>query len=185
MSNLHNSIGHFQSGSQNPIRAEEIGANKQSKEELSLELLDSKRLWTISWLMAQKIVDELNAVESPKELSFLINELKAFIKDLYLLKGADLSSDWRFCESLSSHFKKLTESIEGYPNLLPQLKDFIAMIDKYPESEPHSLGYYLSLNAGAEWIPFPFMEILHRLHISSQEIEHLLQKGDALIRTLS
>ena len=52
------------------------------------------------------------------------------------------------------------------------MENFIESVQKYPENDEHSLGYYLTEYAGSDWLPFPFMEILQNLHFSHQTDPH-------------
>ena len=56
------------------------------------------------------------------------------------------------------------------------LKILMQKIQHYPEYEEHTFGYYLTEYAGQKWIPFPYMEMVQKIHS-----EHMKNpKGSAL-----
>jgi hypothetical protein len=44
------------------------------------------------------------------------------------------------------------------------MRSLIDAIQHYPERQQHSLGYYLSEYAGQKWLPFPYMEMIQKIH---------------------
>ena len=84
----------------------------------------------------------------------------------------DQSKNVHFCDSLTSTWNSLIEQTEllslgriqsGYS--IQMVERFIQSINTFPRSEEHSFGYYLSEFAGNEWLPFPFLELIKKLHI--------------------
>ncbi len=45
-----------------------------------------------------------------------------------------------------------------------KIKFFISQVQNFPPDADHTLGYYFTEYAGKDWIPFPFMELLQKLH---------------------
>ncbi len=105
-----------------------------------------------------------------------------------VLKLEDRSEDIEFLRHLSNLWLALLE--EGNDD--PMIRGFLKEIERYPEYQVHTFGYYLSEYAGQQWIPFPYMELLHDIHKShekspsdsaltkwTQQIEQLLLKADS------
>jgi hypothetical protein len=42
-------------------------------------------------------------------------------------------------------------------------------IKNYPPDSDHHFGYYLLQQAGKDWLPFPFIEMLETLHTEHKE----------------
>jgi hypothetical protein len=45
------------------------------------------------------------------------------------------------------------------------MRTFVKELQHYPAHHEHSLGYYLTEYAGQKWLPFPYMEMLLKLHV--------------------
>lgn len=92
-----------------------------------------------------------------------LQKLKASFQ---ILQMEDRSQDTQFLLSLSSSWQELLEDLlqlnkdSGYD----KLKAFMNSIQTYPEASPHTFGYYLSEAAVQTWIPFPFMELVQKIH---------------------
>src|SRR5579872_3074431 len=50
-----------------------------------------------------------------------------------------------------------------------QLMKWVSEVESYPEGHPFTLGYYLNEHAGEPWLPFPYMEMIQRLHSQHQK----------------
>ncbi len=101
----------------------------------------------------------------------LIDDIAAFRQLLIVLSQEDQSHNPEFTQHLSELWHKLLDdcnalslSVERSTELLIQIKFFISQVQQFPPSADHTLGYYFTEYAGKEWIPFPFMELLQRLH---------------------
>lgn len=82
-----------------------------------------------------------------------------------ILKNEDRSQDIEFLNQLSSTWNHLLEeSAELSDETEEKLKEFIKKILHYPENQPHTFGYYLTEYAGQKWIPFPYMELVQKIH---------------------
>jgi hypothetical protein len=79
---------------------------------------------------------------------------------LETLKKEDKSQDVVFLGRLADVWRDLLDSQEKFPALKP----WIAKIQSYPETHEYSLGYYLSEYTSGKWLPFPFLEIVQKLH---------------------
>src|SRR5690606_2900289 len=67
-----------------------------------------------------------------------------------------LSVTWQKLLEDALQFKKDTTSIK--------LKEFLKSIQNYPERQSHTFGYYLSESHTQDWVPFPFMELIQKIH---------------------
>lgn len=97
----------------------------------------------------------------------LREDLILFKAVLELLKKEDHSQDASFLHRLSELWHQLLEDLLCFRKQTPlsdQLNRFIKELQNYPDQQEHSLGYYLT-DAGREWLPIPFMEMIHRLHV--------------------
>lgn len=82
------------------------------------------------------------------------------------LKREDRSEDIAFLHHLSQTWLHLVE--EGIQQA-KELKELIQKIERYPENQAHTFGYYLSEFAGQKWIPFPYMELIQQIHAEHQK----------------
>lgn len=94
-----------------------------------------------------------NLVEMQKALKILTKEDRS--QEAPFLK--ELSQFWQKMLEDSLHFKKMTP-------LAIHFKTFIKDIASYPKDQDHTFGYYLSEYAGQSWLPFPYMELIQKLH---------------------
>jgi hypothetical protein len=106
----------------------------------------------------------------------LLEDLLAFRKMLQILGNEDQSHNPEFTQQFSELWHNLIDDCNHVEQFeknnqpqISQVKLFINKMYSFPPTEDHSLGYYLSKYVGNEWLPFPFMEILHQLHQEYQE----------------
>lgn len=106
----------------------------------------------------------------------IVEDLISFRKMLQILSNEDQSHNAEFTQqfseiwnNLAEHRKYLEMTHKKNPLLLSQLQSFMLLLERFPPSEEHSLGYYLSHHVGNEWLPFPCMEILTKLHAAYQQ----------------
>lgn len=105
---------------------------------------------------------------SGSDLEHCLSEFKA---SLIALSKENRSQDQAFVLTLSSEWHALLENfhllefLEKKKNpLIARVKAFIETLQSFPPQQEHSLGYYMSAFAGKDWLPFPFMELLQKLH---------------------
>lgn len=115
--------------------------------------------------LAGKIVDQQKILEN----------LLLFKKLLEKLGHENLSNQSDFATELSKVWSRLLEDFENIEILerknLQEIASFRKMMDSiknYPPDSEHRMGYYLLQQAGKDWLPFPFIEILKKLHIEYQ-----------------
>jgi len=106
----------------------------------------------------------------------ILEDLVSFKKMLQILSNEDQSHNTEFTQQFSELWHNLLDVCnhvnvgerENLP-IVDKIKIFLNKVQHYPPSEDHSLGYYLTKYVGNEWLPFPFMDILHQLHQQHQE----------------
>jgi hypothetical protein len=94
-------------------------------------------------------------------------ELRRLKEAFEILKAEDRSQDARFLANLSDIWQKI---LETHPQAA--LKELVRELNSYPEHQSHTFGYYLTEHAGQKWIPFPYMELIQKIH----KDPHLLTK---------
>lgn len=105
------------------------------------------------------------------DLQEIANNLAEFKKVLMRLEKEDLSNDAAFATELSTIWEKLVDDFHEIEVIkrknMKEIAAFRKVMDTiklYPVDSEHRLGYYLLEHAGQDWLPFPFIEILLRLH---------------------
>jgi len=102
-----------------------------------------------------------------------LEEAFAELKELFTrLAENDVSMDVKFLNNLSHSWEKLEHASkplrkkpEGVSRELSEpLYTFMFSISNCKEGQQYSLVHYLKEHAGVDWVPFPFMTILQRLH---------------------
>jgi hypothetical protein len=150
-----------------------ISLPEEEEKEKKTQDNSKKKKWSfLAWLTSlfDRLFPKTSIEESLKKLN---KDLLNFKDCLVLLTEADLSQDAHFLKQLSHSWKSFTKNLEPvalhkHPIILHIRKLFDEM-HTYPSQESYSLGYYLSLYAGEDWIPFPYMEILKNLHSEYQK----------------
>ena len=162
-----------------------IEGDKKGKEPFAELLPEStKRILTAAMLVyLKKLFDSLPIAEEESNESLLLADLKIFKKLLQNLGSKDQSKQPKFAQQLSSLWHKLTKNFNSndraqlkWPKTVQKMKKILEQINHYPSNEEHSFGYYLKEHVGEEWLPFPYMEILTRLHK-----EHLRKPHESVI----
>ena len=84
-----------------------------------------------------------------------------------IMMREDRSQDAPFLKRLSKLWQGLLEhsiQLQTKGSFGKQFKALIKEIERYPEGEEHTLGYYLDEYAGQTWLPFPYMELIQKMH---------------------
>lgn len=110
------------------------------------------------------------------DLQQILQDLYAFKKMLHNLGQEDQSHSPKFTLQLSELWHHLLEDQsliqaleEEQPQITPKINALIEAMNNYPPNEEHNLGFYLTQYVGAKWLPFPFMDLLQKLHLEYQE----------------
>lgn len=100
-----------------------------------------------------------------------LEDLVAFKNVLEELGQFDKSHDPEFTHRLSLLWQNLYENCIGVDEqaaqtdiIVSQILAFVGEIAHFPPGEDYTLGFYLLEHAGQDWIPFPFMSLLAKLH---------------------
>jgi len=116
--------------------------------------------------LAGKVIDHQSIIEN----------LKIFKKLFKKLGEQDLSNSSDYAAHLSEIWTVLLEDFDNIEIIerknLSEVARFREMMDKiknYPPDSEHRLGYYFLQQAGKDWLPFPFIEILEKLHKEHKE----------------
>ncbi len=83
-----------------------------------------------------------------------------------ILKKEDRSQDVEFLNQLSKIWRRALEDALHFKNdaIAFKFKVLVNKIQHYPENQPHTFGYYMMENANQKWIPFPYMELIQKVH---------------------
>lgn len=122
---------------------------------------------------------------SQAEQTFIEDDLKKLRDDFEKLKKIDFSQNPPFLNSLSLTWH---DFLKNYKNLYAnstspmhqKIEKLIHSISSYPETAENNMGYYLSEYAGETWLPFPYMDILQKLHQEQGDDSHLNQWIDLI-----
>ncbi len=89
-----------------------------------------------------------------------------------ILKTEDRSQDLPFLNRLSKLWQHALEDALRFQRdsyFSQQFKTLIQKIQNYPENQEHTFGFYLSEYAGQKWLPFPYMEMVQKIHAQYQK----------------
>jgi hypothetical protein len=162
-------------------RVEEIQKDKEPRDstEESQGAIQASRPSAFAAYITMIIKKFLELFESTSERgltataeSDVLEHLKQFKAALEILKMEDRSQDSPFLNSLSASWHQMLEDVLRFRRQSPlslKMRAFIRDFQHYPENQQHTLGYYLTEYAGQKWLPFPYMEMIHRLHIQHQK----------------
>jgi hypothetical protein len=148
----------------------------------SLSSSQTKRLFAATFLNTLRNLFDFFSPEG-KSLSEKVIEkqttletLLGFKKLLERLSKEDLSQDTLFAGELSQHFLKMEEDFAKLQVMerkgsikVAHFRRTLETFERYPPEVDHHFGYYLLQQAGKDWLPFPFIEILAGLYTEYQE----------------
>lgn len=154
-----------------------IEKDKKGKEEGYTGLKGTTRPQTLAVLLSyfKKILTSL----SPKgrgaialgDEQQLLDHIVSFRKLLLILASDDQSHNPEFTEQLSEIWHNLLDDsntlsyqMKTTSETLAKTQFFLSQVQHYPPSADHTLGYYFTMYAGKDWLPFPFMGLLQQLH---------------------
>lgn len=124
-----------------------------------LQRIKSKINSLLEWYNSTRLSEE--------PLKENLNRLKIFLD---LLKIEDRSQDVHFLSDLSQSWNQAVgESLEYNEETAVIFKIFVKKIMHYPENQSHTFGYYLTEYAGQKWIPFPYMDLVQKIHAEHEK----------------
>lgn len=149
-------VGERQSKSQMPEPPDD---DKQPKEKVKF----------VSYVLSlfQKAVDFfLEEHHSSTASEGTLRHLLALKTSFEVLKKEDRSQDVKFLNDLSNNWIALLEENLHFENdeIDSKFRLLMRKILSYPEQPKHSFGYYLTEYAGQKWVPFPYMELIQKIH---------------------
>lgn len=109
---------------------------------------------------------------TPKAEKKIGENLFSLKDSLEKMKREDFSQDSIFLGQVSQQWHQLLDDALKFKRSTPLAIRFIALIksiESYPENSEHTLGYYLMEHAGKRWLPFPFMELVQKMHKDHQK----------------
>jgi len=118
-------------------------------------------------------------------------DLLLFKEALEILKKEDRSQDTQFLNHLSELWHQVLEDSLRFKRKSSFSSSFRAMIQEiqhYPPNQEHTLGYYLTEYAGQDWLPFPYMDLIqkmHQQHEANPRLSPLTQWTDRIDRLTS
>lgn len=117
-------------------------------------------------MISDKIAHFLSQLKSSQAAADPIRKSLVKLKEFFdTLQEEDRSQDLEFLNEFS---KSWNEALEKTSQLSQgnglQFKSFLKSVSHYPENEEHTLGYYLTEFAGQKWIPFPYMDLIQKIH---------------------
>ncbi len=158
-----------------------VESDKKGKEEFANLPEAIKKTVNAAILSYLKSLFDSYHLLSPSEEkeSHLLEDLKTFKNLLSHLGSKDQSKHPEFAQQLSGLWHKIGQDFnfikfleKKNPTIILKLKKIIDEIMQYPPGQEHSFGYYLTEHVGADWLPFPYIEILLLLHKEHQRKPH-------------
>ena len=165
------------------VYSSRIERDKKEKEKfsrLSSEEKEKRILSTTFFIYLKKLFDSFSSSKGligktiyQEKITEHLRQLKTLLEEL---RVKDLSNSADFASQLSNIWSLILEDREqiqilhrkkGSENVL--LRELMEAIKNYPQDAEHRLGFYLLQHAGKDWLPFPFIEILEKLHKESKE----------------
>lgn len=173
---IYNPLGSFDHADPKKIQVPPVFPDKDQPQEIwfkNRKLRSEKIVELQFFLLLHKKIDDLlestknKFIVSDKDLGQILEQFKSLFQNLMM---TDISQDYRYAEALSNNWHTLLEIIELLENAklphpcLGSLQLFVKKLFNYPQKRDHTMGYYLTEHTGEKWIPFPFMDILSKLH---------------------
>jgi len=137
--------------------------------------------------LAGKVIDKQAATDNLKQFKQLLKHLTT----------KDMSSSTDFATELSELWKDLLENFDNIEILerrslteVAAFRETMNTIKNYPPDSEYRFGYYLLEQAGKDWLPFPFIEMLKKLYSDHQvdskrsTLTHWIRKIDMTINHL-
>ncbi len=175
MSNIYNNPQDFDKSDPENIKIKQILKDKESR------TIQFKNVRFLSDILARLHLQELledvmvGYLGKKKEGTALSERtLGAIVKDFSskfeVLMEHNESQNYQFVQSMSDLWHQIIQYINDAdllmqpPKHVDPLKSVMKQIFQFPHKADHSFGYYLSEYAGTKWLPFPFMDLMNKLH---------------------
>lgn len=115
--------------------------------------------------LIRRLFQLLDAPILRKNPSTVRVHLRQFKMMLETLQNTDHSQDSGFLNHLSELWHELLDDQQEFPII----KSLLDLLQSYPPDQEHTLGYYLTEYVGQKWLPFPFMEMVLKLHLQHKK----------------
>lgn len=180
MDSFENPIGSQRRDPYENYKIEPVELDKKEKEKFEGEGSAGRpKKWAVAAFLAVQLQRFADYIQSSLEKGLTAKEeaaarenLLAFKAALETLKSEDRGEDANFLNRLADFWHMMAEDSRRLKKNTPlavQFSNFIQSLKDYPPQQEHTLGYYLMEHAGEKWIPFPYMELIHRLHADHQK----------------
>ncbi len=175
MGSPQNPIGNQPNDPYERYRIEAIEHEKRMKEEGEKQLpVLKKNIGIVAQILSlfRKIIEFFEDRISAAEEKEARENLLQFKAALEILKSEDRSQDLPFLNALSKIWERMLEDTLRFKketSTARKFKEFIKKIQSFPQNQEHSFGYYLTEQAGQKWLPFPYMEMILKLHAQHQK----------------
>ncbi len=171
MGSIQNPVGGPTDPLGRPFRPPPIDPDAEAKENEERETPPVKEEWGIAAYILQMFKNALDLIiggrkEGKDQQRAVKEHLRALKSAFEILKQEDRSQDLDFLNRLSKTWLSLLEDSLHFESeeASTAFKAFVKKIQHYPENQPHSFAYYLTENTHQQWIPFPYMELIQKLH---------------------
>jgi hypothetical protein len=152
-----------------------VERERQAREQMSGGEPPEEKWSLIAYFLklVDKIIDLLLSERGRTRVAKRAKEsLRALKAAFETLKKEDRSEDIQFLNHLSKVWQSVLEdtlNVQRDSTLSSEYKTLIKKIQHFPEHQPHTFGYYLSEYAGQKWIPFPYMELIQKIHTEHEK----------------
>lgn len=175
MDSINNPVGDNPKDPYEGYRSEAIERDRAAKEEFARrkEALEESSSFLVGYLtlVYRKLLD-LFLAKTERGVSVSVERetkehLSLFKNCLEMLQTQDLSQDLTFLNRLSELWQLVLEDSLRFrktSSFSVAFRRFVRTLQNYPEQEEHTFGYYLSEYAGQTWLPFPYMELMQKIH---------------------
>lgn len=160
-------------------KTEEDFAHSEENQEKNTEPLNIRAYLLYALQKAVNYFLERHGNPEPAEIDFKKN-LLSLKNHFEILKQEDRSQDVEFLNALSKTWNQLIDNSSHIKNegALLKFKLLVKKIFHYPENQTHTFGYYLTEYAGQKWVPFPYMELVQKIHSEHEKNPESSALGD-------
>lgn len=196
MVDVRTTTGNYPKDPYEDIKVQQIERERLEKDEAKAKEQRKKSkagyyIWLQMLLFFKKLASAFALAPRKEEVkeTVLVSDLEKLRGAFEKLKTVDFSQDVPYLNFLSETWHNFLDdaaTIKKDEPFFAKMEEFIEQVQEYPNGQEHSLGYYLAEFAGGEWLPFPFMELLLRLHEEHTENpeESHLKRWTELLKTL-
>lgn len=195
MGTFQNPVGGPHDPFEKTLRVERIEEDKltQNRREKEPESPISQETFAIASFLLQMVYRALDSfVRSHRPAKSSSEAVRANLlllkKSFETLQAEDRSQDAHFLNELSMIWHQVLEDALQFPGSTPVAEGFKALLrtlQNFPENQPHSFGYYLAEYAGQKWIPFPYMELIAKIHTTPETTAPWIHRIQQILDALS